>query len=134
MRKPPFYRILLLDMLRTHGEITGYQFSKLCKQQGIILSPGSIYPLLHELLDEGLVKVRIDGKRKIYSLTTIGSERIECSAASQAPEFLKQLFFRNLSQLVHIRWDDKDDIMKLIANAEEAKRYLEEYLQQFSPS
>jgi len=37
-------------------------------------SPGSVYPLLHELLNSGFLEMRVEGKRKIYSLSEHGKK------------------------------------------------------------
>ncbi len=40
-------------------------------------SPGSVYPILHELLSSGFLDMRVDGKRKIYSLSDHGKRVLE---------------------------------------------------------
>jgi DNA-binding PadR family transcriptional regulator len=39
-------------------------------------SPGSIYPLLNDLLEQDYVKVREEGRKKIYSITAKGKRAI----------------------------------------------------------
>ncbi|MCY7413416.1 MAG: PadR family transcriptional regulator, partial [Salinibacterium sp.] len=47
-------------------------------------SPGSIYPTLQLLADEGLVTSEQDGERKVYSLTEAGREA--AAEFADAPE------------------------------------------------
>lgn len=46
-------------------------------------SPGSIYPLLQQLTDEGLVQPTDDGGRKVFSLTAEGRALAEENADSR---------------------------------------------------
>jgi DNA-binding PadR family transcriptional regulator len=48
-------------------------------------SPGSIYPALQQLEDEGLVKVEEADGRKAYSLTDAGREEVAARSGEQAP-------------------------------------------------
>ena len=48
-------------------------------------SPGSIYPTLQLLADEGLVTAAQDGERKVYSLTDTGREAATESADGPMP-------------------------------------------------
>ena len=48
-------------------------------------SPGSIYPTLQLLADEGLVTAEQDGERKVYSLTEAGKEAAAESASGPLP-------------------------------------------------
>ena len=48
-------------------------------------SPGSIYPTLQLLADEGLVTAEQDGERKVYSLTDAGREAAAESASGPLP-------------------------------------------------
>lgn len=48
-------------------------------------SPGSVYPTLQLLLDEGLVRAEESEGRKTYSLTESGREVAEASAAEGVP-------------------------------------------------
>jgi len=47
-------------------------------------SPGSVYPTLQLLADEGLIQAQESGGRKTYSLTDLGREEAE-SAEGRAP-------------------------------------------------
>jgi len=48
-------------------------------------SPGSIYPTLQLLADEGLVTAEQDGERKVYSLTEAGTAAAAESASGPLP-------------------------------------------------
>ncbi|GIG24728.1 PadR family transcriptional regulator [Cellulomonas denverensis] len=45
-------------------------------------SPGSVYPTLQLLADEGLVRVEVVGEKKTYSLTSAGTEAAAAGADS----------------------------------------------------
>lgn len=52
---------------------TGYELmNKLCEKLGRKPSPGSIYPVLGDLSSDGYIKVKEDGRKKIYSITCKG--------------------------------------------------------------
>lgn len=66
-------------------EMSGYDLMMLLESKtGKKPSPGSIYPLLSEMQDAGLIKVRDEGRKKIYSLTPSGKK--EAHKASEARE------------------------------------------------
>src|SRR6187431_248923 len=48
-------------------------------------SPGSVYPTLQLLADEGLITAAEDGGRKTYSLTPEGREVADAAADKSAP-------------------------------------------------
>jgi DNA-binding PadR family transcriptional regulator len=48
-------------------------------------SPGSVYPTLQLLADEGLIKAEEEGGRKTYSLTPEGREVADAAAEKSAP-------------------------------------------------
>ena len=53
--------------------LSGYDIIKNMKLQGKKApSPGSLYPILHDLHDDNLVSYVEEGKRKVYSLTKKG--------------------------------------------------------------
>jgi len=68
--------IIILSIL--NGEsVHGYKIiAEIHKTFGVLLSPGTLYPLLYSLHDEHLVKVKKVDRRKLYSLTTRGRERV----------------------------------------------------------
>lgn len=78
-QKNPFYGVWMIEELKEHD----YE-----------ISPGSLYPMLHNMESSGLLKKedRLDnGKiRKYYSITPLGSEILE-GARKKAYELFKEL-------------------------------------------
>jgi DNA-binding PadR family transcriptional regulator len=71
-----YLKIMVLRELNI-SEHTGYGLIKnLSGSLGRKPSPGSMYPLLNDLLESGLIKVRDEGRMKIYSITGKGREKI----------------------------------------------------------
>ena len=68
--------IIILSML--NGEpVHGYKLiAEIHKTFGVLLSPGTLYPLLYSLHDQNLVKVKKVNRRKLYNLTSRGRERV----------------------------------------------------------
>ncbi|MCW4354543.1 PadR family transcriptional regulator [Hoyosella sp. YIM 151337] len=50
-------------------------------------SPGSVYPTLQQLEDEGLVVAKEDGGRKVYRLTAEGEEYVETNSSEVGAPF-----------------------------------------------
>lgn len=48
-------------------------------------SPGSVYPTLQMLADEGLITAETSGDKKVYSLTDAGKEEAAAAADKSAP-------------------------------------------------
>ena len=63
-------KILILKELEK-GEATGYELIKRLSRFKKP-SPGSVYPLLKELLESGFLNVRREGRKKVYSLSEKG--------------------------------------------------------------
>jgi DNA-binding PadR family transcriptional regulator len=78
-QKKPFFGLWMIDELKRHG----YE-----------MSPGTIYPILHNLEFEGFIKSskkNINGKiRKYYSITKYGKSALT-RGTQQAQELLKEL-------------------------------------------
>jgi len=67
--------IIILSMLKDNP-IHGYKIiADLHTTFGILLSPGTLYPLLYRLEAEELVQVEEKSRRKLYSLTPKGLHR-----------------------------------------------------------
>lgn len=71
--------VILLKLLSEHGEMYGYEITQKVKEltEGkILLKDGSLYPLLHKMLNDGKLSYReeANGKRirKYYYLTEAG--------------------------------------------------------------
>ena len=78
---------ILLKVLKDHGKMYGYEITQRVKELSdgrILLTEGSLYPMLHRLEAEGILKTEtvMTGKRvrKYYSLTaegrTLAKERV----------------------------------------------------------
>lgn len=74
---------IIVKMLHDHGEMYGYEISQKVKEQtedGIQLTEGAMYPLLHKLEGKGILSVetRSIGNRfrKYYSLTENGQKEV----------------------------------------------------------
>ncbi len=70
---------ILLKVLKDHGKMYGYEISlrvKELSENKLLLTEGALYPSLHRLEADGLLKTEtmMMGKRvrKYYSLTTTG--------------------------------------------------------------
>jgi DNA-binding PadR family transcriptional regulator len=68
-------RWVVLWMLEA-GERHGYDFIRLLQQRGWAPGPGSIYPLLAALEEEGLIVGRDEGGRRIYTITDEGRRHL----------------------------------------------------------
>lgn len=69
------------------------------KKFNILLSPGSIYPLLHTLEESGLITSKKDGKAKIYSMIEGSELKIQELVDEQvhARKFLEQFLQQEIS-------------------------------------
>jgi DNA-binding PadR family transcriptional regulator len=72
-------RTIILKMLADHGKMYGYEITQKVKElsvEKILVTEGALYPALHALESEGLVKCETEfiGKRvrKYYSLSPTG--------------------------------------------------------------
>lgn len=54
-------------------------------------SPGSVYPLLHELQNAGFLEVKVLGKRKVYSLSEIGKDALKDYAEREKQAILLKI-------------------------------------------
>lgn len=93
----PLVRDFLLGFIRLHimyhsskGSIFGLEMIQELKRHGYVLSPGTLYPILHGLERDGFItseKQVVNGKaRKYYRATPSGLE-----ALSQAKEKVQEL-------------------------------------------
>lgn len=74
---------IILKLLQENGKMYGYDITRVVKQQTegkILLKEGSLYPALHKLHAEGLVKteeVMMGNRPRVYySLTAAGKKQI----------------------------------------------------------
>ncbi len=67
--------IISLSMLKDNP-IHGYKIiADLHSTFGVLLSPGTLYPLLYRLVSEGLIDMEVESRRKLYSLTVVGERK-----------------------------------------------------------
>ena len=67
-----FLDLLILAILNGKP-MYGYKIiAAVHKEFGVLLSPGSLYPLLHTLEEKGLVDSQFQGGRIVYSMTSNG--------------------------------------------------------------
>lgn len=129
MARYPFLKGMILNYLVERRELTGYDFIKYCRTIGVTASPGSVYPHLKDLEDEGVVAQQTQGRRKIYTLTQKGVRTIAALPISRVPSFLKIYFFRSLGLAGAIDWSDPVEVEKLLANMREAQAQLEHFVE-----
>ena len=71
-----YLEVLVLDELRQSPK-TGYELMFLLKKRlGTKPSPGSVYPLLRKMLKKKIISVNVQGRKKIYSLTSSGRKNL----------------------------------------------------------
>ena len=70
-----FLDIVIMAIL-TGGSTHGYKIiATLHKEFGILLSPGSLYPLLHCLEDDKLIESTFQKGKVVYRVTSAGKEK-----------------------------------------------------------
>ena len=72
-----------MDALRS-GPVHGYEIVKALEERSAgqyVPSPGTIYPMLQNLLDEGMVSASQDGDRRVFQLTDAGQVELDAHAA-----------------------------------------------------
>lgn len=95
---------ILLKVLKDHGKMYGYEITQRVKdlsESRLMLTEGALYPTLHKLEAEGLLKTEtvMIGKRvrKYYSLTKTGS-----SLAKDRVEELVD-FIKTMSNVLQVK-------------------------------
>lgn len=88
---------ILLKILKTEGKTYGYEITQRVKELSggsILLTEGALYPALHRLEAEGLLKTEqvMIGKRvrKYYSLTAEGKSELK-ERVNELVEFMKTM-------------------------------------------
>jgi len=88
---------IVLKVLKDHGKTYGYEITQRVKELSdgsIVLTEGALYPTLHKLEAEGLLKTEriMIGKRvrKYYVLTPIGKSEAK-ERVSEFMEFIKTM-------------------------------------------
>ena len=95
---------IVLKVLKDNGKMYGYEITQLVKELSdgrILVTEGALYPTLHRLEAEGLLKTEVVniGKRirKYYSLTTDG----KVLARERVNEFVD--FIRTMSAVLQVK-------------------------------
>jgi len=72
-----FLDIVVLAMLNGKP-MYGYKLiAAIHKEFGVLLSPGSLYPLLHSLEDNTLIESRFNGGKIVYAVTLKGKKKFQ---------------------------------------------------------
>jgi len=72
-----FLDIVVLAMLNGKP-MYGYKLiATIHREFGVLLSPGSLYPLLHSLEDNKLIESRFQGGKIVYAVTTNGKKKFQ---------------------------------------------------------
>jgi DNA-binding PadR family transcriptional regulator len=106
MRRGDLRLLLLAGLL--DGPAHGYELMKRLEETTggrWRPSPGSIYPMLQLLEDEGLVRAREDEGRRVYELTELGTEqadRTKLDELIQGPDGRGGSDLRNEVRLMHL--------------------------------
>lgn len=76
-----FIRVHILYHASFNNGIYGAEMTEELERHGYKISPGTLYPILHEMKNDGVLKLQkiiVNGKvRKIYKLTSKGSKTLE---------------------------------------------------------
>jgi len=71
-----FLDLIVLAMLNGKP-VHGYMIiANLHRTFGVLLSPGTLYPLLYQLEAEKLIHVQVVQRKKLYALTPLGLRRV----------------------------------------------------------
>ncbi len=88
---------IVLKVLKDHGKMYGYEITQRVKELSlgsILLTEGALYPTLHRLEAEGLLKTEtvMLGKRmrKYYTLTTEGKSQVK-ERVGEFVDFIKTM-------------------------------------------
>jgi len=95
---------IILKVLKDNGKMYGYEITQMVgelSQDRILLTEGALYPALHKLENDGLVKTEIVniGKRvrKYYTLTSEGKSL----AKDRVAEFVD--FIKTMSAVLQVK-------------------------------
>jgi len=79
-----FIDIMTLDLL-VDRPMCGYEIiESIYERTRVLLSPGTIYPLLDSLQRKGLIESESESKKKIYKITSSGRETLVRMSAEYA--------------------------------------------------
>ncbi len=76
-----FIRVHILHHASVDGGIYGVEMIEELKSHGYTISPGTLYPILHEMYKDGVLKLQeknVNSKiRKIYKITDLGQKTLD---------------------------------------------------------
>jgi len=85
-------KFVILKLIETQGRTHGYDLMQIFERKGWRSGrPGSIYPILNALEEEGLVISRADGERRVYEITEKGQRQLNEHMA-HAGNFFERFF------------------------------------------
>ena len=99
-----------------------------CRDKGIKVSSGTIYPHLKELEELGIISFRQDGKRKVYTITEKGQEFIEKLSTNDTPQMLYSSVTRFYNVLTMTIWNDVESLKELKKSVKIFENTLDEYI------
>ncbi|HPE69389.1 MAG TPA: PadR family transcriptional regulator [Thermotogota bacterium] len=137
----------ILNYIARNGGISGYDFFKYCKEHGLRISTGTIYPNLKALVDDGFLEFHQEGRRKVYSLTKAGQVMIHSSDTQQdlkalldhmrvvmncncdgVQKTLKKKIQSCLDHLVTMDWQDLSKVEEFASSLGCLQKSVHEYL------
>lgn len=86
-----FLDIIVLSMLKKNSSHGYAIIADIHRQFDVLLSPGTLYPLLYSLENKELISIKKEGRRKNYFLTEKGLLQ---------SEKVMQLYRNNIAQLL----------------------------------
>jgi len=113
----PVRGILKLLILKEHekADATGYELiQKISAKTSKKPSPGSVYPLLRELTEAGLLNVRVEGKKKIYSLSDRGREVLKETSEKEKEAIRRKIEVLQTSGI--IREDEAQELFQILSS------------------
>ena len=97
---------IVLKVLKDHGRMYGYEITQRVKELSegtILLTEGALYPALHKLEADGLLKTEVVniGRRirKYYTLTSPG----KVQAKERVAEFVN--FIQTMGGVLQVKWN-----------------------------
>lgn len=104
-------RIKIIFIL-SKGDLNSYQLSKILSTSDRRMSSGTLFPILKDLENEGFIFMRIEGGKKLYSLTEKGKQYVDTL------ENLRETFRSKMMESYlrnHIVFYDRDDYSILLS-------------------
>lgn len=79
-----FLDIIILAELKRFSPLSGYDILNLVyKKFGFLISPGTIYALLHAMERRGIIRGSYSQRKRVYTLTNKGIETIDAISKSK---------------------------------------------------